>query len=73
MIVTSYIKEKTYSTFEYHITIITPLITTEIRNKIRSDFALMESQKDYEKIVRYMNGIAKDNNIILPENRLYPF
>lgn len=73
MIVTSYIKEKTFASFEQHIKIITPLITTEIRDKIRSDFSSMESQKDYEKIVRYMNDIAKDNNISLPKNKLHPF
>lgn len=73
LLVTGYIKKRTFTSFEQHLRIVNPYITNDTKIKIISDFSSMESRKDYEKIVAYLNMVATKNNIKLPENRLHPF
>jgi hypothetical protein len=73
LLTTSSINKKTTSSFNQHLRIITPYITTQEKDLIISEFASMKSQKDYRMLYDKINAIAVKNELELPKNKLYIF
>jgi formate hydrogenlyase subunit 3/multisubunit Na+/H+ antiporter MnhD subunit len=73
LLTTSSISKRTTSSFNQHLRIITPYITTQEKDLIISEFASMKSQKDYRILYDKINSIAVKNDLELPKNKLYIF
>lgn len=71
MIIDISIKKKAISSFNQHIRVLAPYISEEEKKFIISDFSTMKSQNDYRKIQEKLQGIAKKNDVELPENYQY--
>ncbi|WFC15294.1 hypothetical protein [Aeromonas salmonicida] len=57
--------------FKQHMRILAPFITSEQEKIIISKWSLMNGSNDYDEIYAELNSIAKNNNIILPSNKIY--
>ena len=71
--VDDYIRLKTSSTFRQHLNVLSPYISDQDYKKLISKFASMRSKEDYDDLNKKILELAKQNSIILPENKLYPF
>ena len=59
------------SSFKRHFRIIEPYISDQEEEQILSDWSLMKTKDDYDKIYIQIHSIAVNNNIILPKNEIY--
>jgi hypothetical protein len=61
------------TSFEQHIKIVKPYISTQEEDLLVSRFSLMASEKEFQELYRDLNAIAAKNNFKLPENPSYSF
>jgi hypothetical protein len=66
-----FVQHQIVTSFDQHMKILTPYMSSEQKAQIISKFSLMKSEDDYLKIYEGLNSIAKANDIILPENPSY--
>lgn len=59
------------TSFDQHIRILAPYIETNERMFIESEFASMQREEDYKNLYNTMNGLAKANKVVLPDNPSY--
>jgi len=59
------------SSFKQHVRIIAPYISEQEEEVLISKWSLMKNSHDYEDINAALDKIAKQNNIILPSNKIY--
>lgn len=64
----SYVTRKTILDYHQKVNAISPYISDNDLKKIKSDWALMKTQEDYNKIIEKLKSIAKSQNIKLPES-----
>ena len=62
---------KVITSFKQHFRILSPYISEQQEEKLLSEWSLMKSSGDYDLIIKKMHNIADENNIVLPDNRLY--
>ena len=67
----NYIELILISDFSRHIRILRPYIDDATEEKIISEWCLMSSKNDFTVIKKKIEGIAQDNGIELPENKIY--
>lgn len=59
------------SSFNQHLTAISPYISQQEINILRSQWTQMRSEDDYKIIYSQLNSIAKQNHVRLPENLVF--
>ena len=57
--------------FRHHMRILAPYIIQEEKNKIISQWSLMQNFSDYKDIYTKLNKIAEQHNITLKPNKMY--
>jgi predicted PurR-regulated permease PerM len=67
MIVSVYADLQLNTSFQQRLRVLSPKIGDLETKNLQASWALMESKEDYEKIVRQMEELAKENNIELPK------
>lgn len=71
VVIANFIQLSTISSFKRHVRIIAPYISLQEEREIISQWSLINSKKDYQKIYIKIESIAKKNSIVLPENKIY--
>jgi hypothetical protein len=61
------------SSFEQHVTILSPLLDPQDVLRLRADFAAMERKADYDRLRQQINAYASNHHVKLPPNKLYPW
>lgn len=61
------------SSFEQHIRVLAPLLSEQEEEVFISRWSQMRSEKDYDSIYKDLHKIAKDNQVDLPDNKIYSF
>ncbi|MGL5418740.1 MAG: hypothetical protein ACRDA9_04740 [Plesiomonas shigelloides] len=61
------------TSFDQHMRILAPYMDTRERIIIESNFASMQKEEDYKNLYRKMYELAKENNVVLPDNPTYGF
>lgn len=59
------------SSFTRHMRVLGPYMSPAQERVLYSEWALMESKADYDRIYLQLETIAKKNAIRLPENKIY--
>lgn len=72
MLVDSWLRLGASSTFNQRMAIVAPLITDQQSKELRAKWALMKSRRDYDAIQEQLAAIARDHQVVMPENKLYP-
>lgn len=67
----NYLQLNLISTFNQDMRIISPYINDQQRSKIISEWSLMKGKSDYLVVYAQIDKIAKQNNIELPENKIF--
>lgn len=62
---------KLITSFKQHMRIIAPYIEEQVEEELISEWSIMNSADDYEKIYIRLNKTATDNGLELPENKIY--
>ncbi len=71
LVIANYIQLSTISSFKQHIRIVAPYISDNEEEKLISEWSLINSKDDYQKIYNKLNKIATENGLQLPENKIY--
>ena len=71
IVIANFIQLSTISSFKQHIRVIAPYISDHEEEKLISEWSLMSSKQDYQLIYSKLDTIASDNNLELPENKIY--
>lgn len=71
-IVSDYVRLKTSATFKQHLTVLSPHISEQTEEQILAQFASMRDKQDYDNLIELLLNIAREKNVTLPENKLYP-
>ena len=67
-----YIRTQTATSFEQHVTILSPRIGDHLTRELRAQYASMESAQDYAELRMRLYALAEEHSVHLPPNRLYP-
>ena len=59
------------TSFNQHIVLLAPYISDQEAKLLRSRWTQMKSEQDFETLYRDLNKIAKTNEVVLPENKVY--
>lgn len=59
------------SSFKQHLRVIAPYISEQEEEELLSKWSLMKNSNDYKAVYADLENIAKQNNILLPSNKIY--
>lgn len=71
MVSTKFYQLSLISSFKQHLRIVAPYMSQQDEKKLLSEWSLIESKKDYDDVNKKMIQLATENNIELPDNKLY--
>jgi hypothetical protein len=73
VLIANHVELSLISSFRQHIRILSPYLSTQEEEEIISDWSLMNSKADYDKLYSKLSQVAEENGLELPTNRIYAF